>query len=322
MFGNDRSVIAALIGCLGLAAAAVSQSDDTQRGHYQSYRYAADKSVEINPSTTKLPGAAMLEDRHPCERPKGRDESALCAERRSAEAAENSAFWAACGFWLSVVGSAFLIWQVALTRKAVEETSAATDAAREANQIARHNAELEMRPIIVFDGLLIESFGNGNIFVIPVWKNIGKLPALPILSISQRIYIDNVPDDSDVQELLADAPHYAADASIIPTEATRAGGVKLIGPDRIERLDSWPPNHQPSPEMIALWNQNGIPRYRSKRKAFMAYTIQYKAAIGGLTTWETRQLECVVPRWLSDGRMDQTGIDTLVLKHLETFKMS
>jgi hypothetical protein len=135
---------------LGVMAGAL---DDTHQQRYQSYRYAADKPLEPQSATAGNSKAQAFEYRTPCDRPKGKDESDLCAQWKSANAAEDSAFWTKLGFWVGVIGSALLLWQIMLTRQAVEDTSEATVAMRDANEIARENMEKQLRAYLDFDGV-------------------------------------------------------------------------------------------------------------------------------------------------------------------------
>lgn len=141
MPGSNRNVIVAL-GLIVLVSWSLflgwylAQPLNAEKERYQSYRYAADKPLEIDPAGTGQPDTKSLQYRAPCDQPKGQSESDLCAQWRAANAAEDSAFWAQWGFWIAVIGSSLLLWQIILTRKAVEDTSEATDAMREANRIA------------------------------------------------------------------------------------------------------------------------------------------------------------------------------------------
>lgn len=139
-YGN-RGILAAFAGLAALflafgMGAYVTGLNNPEQERYEPYRYAPDKPLEIDPAAAGEPNAQALQDRTPCEQPKGRDESDLCAQWKAASAGERNTLWTARGFWIGVVGSALLLWQIALTRQAVEDTSEATEAMREANHIA------------------------------------------------------------------------------------------------------------------------------------------------------------------------------------------
>jgi hypothetical protein len=143
---------------------------------YQPYRYAADQPQTIEPAATGRPNPQTFEYRTPCSDPKGHDESDLCAQWRSAKAAENSTLWTERGFWIAVVGSALLLWQIILTRQAVEDTSEATEAMRKANEIAEH----AQRPWVKIDCAItnMEKTHNGiDITFRTIIKNVGNMVA-------------------------------------------------------------------------------------------------------------------------------------------------
>lgn len=128
--------------CVGLASVTfalgiIVTSLDTQEERYQPYRYASDKPLEVEATGPAQANAQAFEDRTPCKKPKGQGESDLCAQWRAANAAEDSALWTKWGVWVGVIGSSLLLWQIALTRQAVEDTGEATEAMRKANEIAR-----------------------------------------------------------------------------------------------------------------------------------------------------------------------------------------
>lgn len=126
---------AGIVWGLGFSAGNRS-SDNANNYRHQTYRYAADKPQEIDPTLPRPSGSKPLEYRTPCKSPKGKDESDLCAQWRAADAAEQSALWAQWGFWVALAGIIGLYWQVVLTRRAVEDTGEATNEMREANRIA------------------------------------------------------------------------------------------------------------------------------------------------------------------------------------------
>lgn len=76
-------------------------------------------------------------------------------ERRDLAAQESMSVWAfwmmafsAVGIVVTSIGTFFLLWQILLTRKAVEDTCEATEAMREANKIARENSEKQLRAYV------------------------------------------------------------------------------------------------------------------------------------------------------------------------------
>jgi hypothetical protein len=137
--GYRGFIIAAGLACLfttfgiGLYLGTLNYPDEQR---HQEYRYT-DKDI----ADTQITGRAYLpkakEYKAPCDKPYGKDESDLCAQWRAAKAAENSAFWTKWGFWIAVIGSSLLLWQIMLTREAVQDTGRATDAMALQNEIAK-----------------------------------------------------------------------------------------------------------------------------------------------------------------------------------------
>lgn len=161
-----------------------------QEQRYQAYRYAADKPQEAETAPSGRANSQSFEYRTPCSKPKGRDESDLCAQWRAAQAAENSALWAKWGFWITIAGTFGLYWQIYYTRKAVEDTSEATDAMREANDIARgvQRAWIDIR---VEPTLARKDIEDGWYFRVDVTsENIGQTVATHIVTRTQIICTD------------------------------------------------------------------------------------------------------------------------------------
>lgn len=146
---------------------------------YPPYRYAADKPQEIDPVLVGQADNKALLYRTPCDDPKGQTESDLCAQWRAANAAEDSAFWTEWGFWIASVGSTLLLWQIILTRKAVEDTSQATETMREANQIAREIGQAQIRAYPIVSEITVE-YNDANQALVVGWKisNNGSTPAI------------------------------------------------------------------------------------------------------------------------------------------------
>lgn len=144
-----------------------------QEQRYQTYREATEKPLEASPSLSRQPDTETFKNRTPCRDPEGKDESDLCAQWKAANAAEDGAFWTKWGVWIGVVGSCFLLWQIILTRRAVEDTGQATEAMREANEIMR---AAEDAKIVISISETEFSFGVGFFFSIKA-SNIGRSAA-------------------------------------------------------------------------------------------------------------------------------------------------
>lgn len=148
MLKGYRSIIfAALMGLsfvsFGLGAYIVGLGYLEKQARYQPYQSGNnDKSVSLA-SGADITNPKLK--RVPCLNPKSETESDLCAQWRAAKAAEKSAQWTAIGVVASIVGIIFLLWQIMLTRKAVTDSSNATNAMLEANEIARQSSEEQLR---------------------------------------------------------------------------------------------------------------------------------------------------------------------------------
>ena len=173
--------IAALLIAFGLGIYTQGLNSPKQE-RYQPYRYATDEPIQLKSSGSIPPQAP--EYRAPCDNPKGREEADLCAQWKSAYAAEDSAFWTKWGFWAGIGGMIGLFWTLYYTREAVKDTGKATAAMQRQNTIA----EQGQRPWLVVNTIFIDELTpavthpegepakwfRARISI----KNIGKLPAL------------------------------------------------------------------------------------------------------------------------------------------------
>ena len=188
MSRSDWSILATLAGLTALFVAFglgsyVTALNYPEEQRYQSYRYTPEQPQQVEAAAAGQSNAQPLQYRAPCHQPEGQTESDLCAQWRAAKAAENSAFWTKWGVWIAVIGSSLLLWQIALTRKAVEDTGEATDAMREANRIAKHISALELRPYVWFGKIEIRDVVLGKIpqLVVEVC-HAGQTPAYEVRS--------------------------------------------------------------------------------------------------------------------------------------------
>lgn len=117
------------------------------------------------------------------------------------------------GFWMMVaafltfavtaIGTFFLAWQVRLTRKAVEDTSEATDAMVEANEIARESSERQARAYLSWKNIELEQHRNIDGVTIESklainWHNTGQTPATDFIGDANwQIFDDAMPEDFD-----------------------------------------------------------------------------------------------------------------------------
>lgn len=144
-----------------------------QQERYQSYRYASDKPLEIEPAPVGKTNPETFEYRYPCSQPKGKDESDLCAQWKAARAAEASALWAERGFWATVAGIVGLLATIVQSRTALRR-------AHEANDIARNNIESEQRPWMDFELIELSVLMGDDVTLMPTVsaENIGRSPAV------------------------------------------------------------------------------------------------------------------------------------------------
>lgn len=120
--------------------------------------------------------------KRPCRDGEDNRNSELCAQWKAAEAASDAAWWAMLGTVVAAAGTLGLYWQIYLTRKAVEDTSYATAAMREANEISRSGIMWSHRAWIAGCGFKLSSNGttadgSKRIFIQPRYKNISDTPA-------------------------------------------------------------------------------------------------------------------------------------------------
>jgi hypothetical protein len=279
------------IGWLGFLLGAMSDHPQEQR--YQPYRYAADKPLEIDPTTASGSNAQALQNRAPCESPRGREESDLCAQWISAKAADTSAWWTKWSVIVGFVTMIGLLWQIALSRKAVEDTA-------KANEITREVFEIENRPILAFEGIRLEPWRPDGVLIKAGWVNQGRLPALPVRTQIYRSYTVGNPTDGDIAALRAKVPAQSEGEAlkIIPTGGLHLtpGAALMAGElgcqDRGEALE-----------------KEGYPRYWPEKFALIIARVEYRAAIGTSKIWETEQVIAVMPYYSGPGliRSDDFG---------------
>ena len=167
MSRSDWGILAALAGLAALFVAFgtglyLASLNYPHEKRYQPYRYSAEQPAQVEAAAAAKPDAQALQYRTPCRQPEGQGESDLCAQWRAANAAEDSALWTKWGVWIGIIGSTLLLWQIMLTRRAVEDTGEATDAMREANRIAKSSSELELRPYVWFGKIEIRDVVLGK----------------------------------------------------------------------------------------------------------------------------------------------------------------
>jgi len=164
-------------------------------------------------------------------------------EKRDLAAQESMSVWAfwmlivsAAGVITTMVGTGFLLWQIVLTRRAVEDTGKATDAMERQNKIA----EAAQRAWIVAEPKIIEAaYGRAGLNL--KWecdfRNIGQTVAENVqVQATVEIYD---PPNLDAGELLARLRAQSSkQTSVIPGEAVLGGaGVNYRAVDAIGKIE-------------------------------------------------------------------------------------
>lgn len=152
---GDWGILAAFAGLAALFVAFgtglyLASLNYPHEQRYQPYRYSAEQPAQAEAAAATKADAQPLQYRTPCSQPEGQGESDLCAQWRAANAAQDGAFWTKWGVWIGIIGSSLLLWQIILTRRAVEDTGEATEAMREANKLAIVNTRSTLRPYVQF----------------------------------------------------------------------------------------------------------------------------------------------------------------------------
>ena len=180
MFRGYRGIfiatgLAALLIAFGLGAYTVNLNQPEQQ-RYQEYETSNDDERGSPLSVARdLPRAKV--QRTPCDNPNSESESDLCAQWKAANAAEDSAFWTKWGFWVAIIGSSFLLWQIILTREAVKDTGDATKAMQDANEIADLNAKRQLRAYVYTDIGTFDIDESDRVLISLQIKNFGQTPA-------------------------------------------------------------------------------------------------------------------------------------------------
>ncbi|RYG54952.1 hypothetical protein EON80_31335 [bacterium] len=141
-----------------------------QKERYQPYRDTANKPAPTDSAIRLDASPETFKYRAPCNDPKGRDESDLCAQWKSANAAQDSAFWAQWGVWITGIGIVGLLVTISQGRLALSR-------AREANDIARNNSERQLRAYITIEPSGVNEAENGLLAVPMNVINNGQTPA-------------------------------------------------------------------------------------------------------------------------------------------------
>ena len=182
--GIYRSVVAAVVG-LGLVGAAPQNGSKERRENAKAQTDAGKSAPTVfrQPSNAVEVSQPPIHDR-PCQEGSDNRESDLCAQWKAADAASKAAWWAMFATFVTALGTLGLFWQIKLTREAVEDTGAATEAMKEANRISETQSENQLRAWLAFDlseGARLDTM-NGQPWIKAKFKitNMGNTPAIGV----------------------------------------------------------------------------------------------------------------------------------------------
>lgn len=195
--GRDLGVFGALAAlflcCVIVGILAFSSGRESERRNQTPASYAQAAKADAERACIGREGSAAFEciyEKVESSQDQARGEQDLTAQQRAASAALSSAFVALLTLVMTGVGVWFVKGTLEATLKAVEGTSEATDAMREANNIARESQRPWLAANVVRlsrfrqgatsgttkeDGFFVDIFGN--------YKNFGATPATDIHTI-------------------------------------------------------------------------------------------------------------------------------------------
>src|SRR5258707_3305459 len=91
----------------------------------------------------------------PCDKTQTTNDTSICEERRSADAAEQANIWAERQFYLGVIGGGILLWTLLYTRRGTDAAVAAATAANKSNEVMRDAAKEQLRAYVCLDDIEI-----------------------------------------------------------------------------------------------------------------------------------------------------------------------
>jgi hypothetical protein len=204
-------------------------------------------------------------------------EQDLSAQQRAATSALFSALLAFAALIVTSVGVWFVKRTLDATLIAVEDTSAATEAMREANAIARSG----QRPILVFEDIGFEPWIEGSLASSGVdmalcfanFKNIGPMPAMTVSCSIQRAYTSGNPTSEHVDHLLNTPGMRDLQPHVVPSgNSHRSPGIA------INSLD------------LGQGSAFAAAYFGPRRFMLLVITVRYRSAIGESEIWETRKV--------------------------------
>ncbi|PKP91946.1 MAG: hypothetical protein CVT77_10505 [Alphaproteobacteria bacterium HGW-Alphaproteobacteria-16] len=226
MSGSYRLVIAAALGLAALVVLGTGAYFGALYGTHYSHKaeIAANRDAsakrdypsQIDRDRTGLPDFAERVASGPD--PQSADER----EKRDLAAQESMSVWA---FWMLVassvgvvttmIGTCFLLWQISLTREALEDTGKATVAMVRQNELT----EKVQRPWLDFDVSVSEPRFSGQYFSFSLKieiHNIGKTPAIDVGFFHSKHQLFSVNGDKENDTLFAKIPRVTGNTCILP----------------------------------------------------------------------------------------------------------
>jgi hypothetical protein len=195
MLRSEWSLVATLVGCLGLASLALWDSQIPKQSNAPEQQQAQNKSSPPNKPVFRSPAkfaepVEPSEYYQPCGQPGSEGNSDLCAQWSAANAAREAAKWAWWQLWLSgfgVIGLVITLWfnfrALGIAERSEIETKDAlaiaqknADAAENHVLIAQDTAKRQLRAYVVVTELKRTEI-NGRQTVCIAIHNTGQTPA-------------------------------------------------------------------------------------------------------------------------------------------------
>lgn len=171
-------------------------------------------------------------------------------EKRDLAAQESMSVWA---FWMMIVaafsavittvGTIFLYKQITLTREAVEDTSAATEAMHEANEIAKVALQqskemtgVQSRAYVIVEQVVFDLRGHpeNTMQVMVHFKNVGQTPALETLQKVKGAVLHYKDPETDLKPVEDDDPPNPG--TLAPGQPTTVGFKINVGDEAAQSL--------------------------------------------------------------------------------------
>lgn len=167
MLRGYRLFFAALIGWLALSAQHPNPKAETQRGSPQERSASALEGIAAR-YDKQAEGAERSPESNPCQPGDDQRNSDLCAQWKAADAAADSAWWAAIGGFASAISTVLVLIALYLAFRS--------------NGIARDTAKRQLRAYVAVSGYVIgpDDKQPHKIRVVVSYQNVGETPAIDV----------------------------------------------------------------------------------------------------------------------------------------------